>query len=181
MLTLLVGGARSGKSTLAVQMAEHHGGAVQFIATAEPFDADLRDRIAKHRAERPAGWITVEAPVALGAAVDAVPADAFLVVDCLTVWLGNLIAGPPGSPVDHEHETASLVDALRRRARSVESPTVVVSNEVGMGVHPETDLGRRYRDELGRVNQAVASIADRTLLLVAGRAVRLDNPWDLLR
>lgn len=170
MLTLLVGGARSGKSTLAVQMAERQAAPVTFIATAEAFDDDMADRIARHRLERPPHWSTVECPVALTAAVRAVPDDHFLVVDCLTVWLGNLFV--------HERldEAAQVIAALRSRG----GDTVVVTNEVGMGIHPDTDLGRRYRDDLGRLNQAVAAVADTTLLLVAGRAVRLHDPWELL-
>lgn len=184
MLTFLVGGARSGKSTLAVQMGEHHGGPVHFLATAEPFDDDLRDRVARHRAERPAAWVTEEVPVELAAAVLAATAGAFLIVDCLTVWLANLMVHAP-SPSEADdfvnHHVAELADALRHRAGVTPAPTVVVSNEVGMGVHPESAMGRDYRDHLGRVNQLVAAAADRTLLMVAGRALRLDNPWELLR
>jgi adenosyl cobinamide kinase/adenosyl cobinamide phosphate guanylyltransferase len=180
VLTFLIGGARSGKSTLAVQMGEHHGGPVHFLATAEAFDDDLRARIARHRAERPAGWTTVEVPLDLADAVAAAPADAFLIVDCLTVWLANLLEHVPVA-ADRALAADQLVAALRGRGMVGTGPTVVVSNEVGMGVHPETPLGRRYRDDLGRVNQLVAAVADRSLLLVAGRAVRLDNPWDLLR
>lgn len=179
-LTFLVGGARSGKSTLAVQMGEHHGGPVHFIATAEAFDDDLRDRIARHRAERPAGWSTAEVPVELAAAVADAPAGAFVIIDCLTVWMGNLFAGP-GGVADRTAAADALIGALRDRAAHGAGPTVVVSNEVGMGVHPETPMGRDYRDELGRLNQSVAAVADRSLLLVAGRALRLDNPWELLR
>jgi adenosyl cobinamide kinase/adenosyl cobinamide phosphate guanylyltransferase len=180
MLTFLIGGARSGKSTLAVQMGEHHGGPVHFIATAEGFDDDLRARIARHRAERPAGWATSEVPVDLAQAVSAAPAESFLIIDCLTVWLANVLEHLPAG-VDRSRAIDELVAALRERGRVGTGPTVVVSNEVGMGVHPETPLGREYRDELGRVNQLVAGVADRSLLLVAGRAVRLENPWDLLR
>ncbi len=179
MLTFLVGGARSGKSTLAVQMAEHHGGAVHFLATAEPFDDDLRARIARHRAERPTGWSTGEVPLELPDAIVAAPADAFLIVDCLTVWLGNLTVHTE-SPFELANHIDDLASALRQRAHSTDVPTVVVSNEVGMGLHPDTELGRQYRDDLGRLNQLVAAVADRTLLLVAGRALRLDNPWELL-
>ncbi len=179
MLTFLVGGARSGKSTLAVQMGEHHGGPVHFIATAEAFDDDLRARIERHRAERPVTWTTAEVPVELGAALTAAPREALVIVDCLTVWLANLfvhVIDPPqrAESVDH------MVAALRERDRIGVGPTVVVSNEVGLGVHPETPMGREYRDELGRVNQLVASAADRSLLLVAGRALRLGKPWELL-
>ncbi len=172
MLTLLIGGARSGKSTLAVQMAERQAAPVTFIATAEPFDDDLRDRIDRHRAERPPHWTTIECPVQLADAVRTAPAEHFVVVDCLTVWLGNLFA--------HDVDRGSCGDALVAALRDRQGPTVAVSNEVGMGVHPETDMGRVYRDELGRLNQMVAAVADTTMLLVAGRAVRLQNPWELL-
>ena len=172
MLTLLLGGARSGKSTLAVQMAERQPAAVTFVATAEPFDDDLRERVARHRLERPQHWTTVESPVQLADAVRSTPSAHLLVVDCLTVWMGNLFA----HGIDIPTAVTSLVDALAAR----QGPTVVVSNEVGMGIHPETSMGREYRDELGRLNQAVAAVADTTLLLVAGRAVRLHDPWELL-
>ena len=179
MLTFLVGGARSGKSTLAVQMGEHHGGPVHFIATAEAFDDDLRARIERHRAARPVTWTTAEVPVELGAALTAAPREALVIVDCLTVWLANLFVHVIG-PTQRAEAVDHMVAALRERDRIGAGPTVVVSNEVGMGVHPETLLGREYRDELGRVNQLVASVADRSLLLVAGRALRLGKPWELL-
>lgn len=172
MLTLLLGGARSGKSTLAVQMAERQSLSVVFVATAEAFDDDMAQRIVRHRDERPAHWTTVECPVELADAVDAAPADAFVVVDCLTVWMANLMV----HGADRGVATAGLVSALARR----NAATVVVSNEVGMGIVPEHPMGREYRDELGRLNQQVAAFAHSTLLLVAGRAIRLDDPWTLL-
>ncbi len=172
MLTLLIGGARSGKSTLAVQMAERYGTPVTFLATAEPFDDDLRDRIERHRAERPPHWTTVECPVELADAVRVAPAEHFVVIDCLTVWFGNLFA----HHVERDASRDALVDALRQRAGHV----VVVTNEVGMGIHPDTSMGREYRDELGRLNQMVAAVADTTMLLVAGRAMRLHDPLELL-
>lgn len=176
MLTFLVGGARSGKSSLAQQIGERSGRPVTVIATAEAFDDDLRERISRHRDDRPASWHTVEAPVHLADAVGAVPTDHLLVVDCLTVWLANLMHHL--TPVDGDAQIDAFVSALRDRQGA---HTVVVSNEVGMGVHPETPLGRDYRDRLGRVNQRVAAVADTTLLLVAGRALRLDDPKELLR
>jgi len=178
-LTFLIGGARSGKSTLAVQVGLHHGGAVHFIATAEPFDDDLRERVERHRAERPSAWTTAEVPVELAGAIDDAPPDAFVIVDCLTVWLANLLVHviDPQRRAQYEHDT---VAALRERA-ATRSPVVVVSNEVGMGIHPDTPMGREYRDELGRLNQLVAAAADTSLLVVAGRALRLENAWDLLR
>jgi adenosylcobinamide kinase/adenosylcobinamide-phosphate guanylyltransferase len=177
VITFLVGGARSGKSTLAVQLGERHaeaGGTVVFVATTEPFDDDLRARVAAHRRERP-DWPTVEAPVELAEAVAATPRDALVIVDCLTVWLGNLLHHVPDAAA-----RAAAIDALLLSLRARTGPTVVVSNEVGLGLHPDTPLGREYRDDLGRLNQRVAAVADRTLFLVAGRALPLVDPWEVL-
>jgi adenosylcobinamide kinase / adenosylcobinamide-phosphate guanylyltransferase len=180
-VTFLLGGARSGKSTLAVRMAERQQLPVTYMATAEPFDDDLRARVERHRAERPPHWSTVECPVELPEAVNAVPDDQFLIIDCLTVWLANLFV---------HLDISDLLDvgALAERGRTFvaalearRGPTVVVSNEVGMGVHPDSALGRVYRDELGRLNQLVADVAHTTLLLVAGKALRLDDPWEFLK
>jgi adenosylcobinamide kinase / adenosylcobinamide-phosphate guanylyltransferase len=173
-VTLLLGGARSGKSSLAVRMGQAHDGDVVFVATAEPFDSDLRDRVQRHRAERPP-WPTVEAPLHLAGAVADSDPSAMVIVDCLTVWVGSLFHHHPYED-QRAAEYEQLIDALVARR----TPTVVVSNEVGMGVHPDTDLGRRYRDELGRLNQMVAALATTTLLMVAGRALRLHDPMELL-
>ncbi len=136
------------------------------IATAEPFDDDMRERIAQHRRDRP-DWTTIEAPLDLGTTIAAAPADVLLIVDCITVWVGNELHHR--GVVDPSTVAASLDE---RRG-----PSVVITNEVGLGVHPETELGRRYRDDLGRANQAIAAIASTTLLMVAGKAIRLDDPW----
>lgn len=170
VITLLIGGARSGKSALAVEIARRHDGDVVFVATAEPFDDDMAARIAQHRLDRPE-WPTVEAPRELAVAVAAADVDALLIIDCVTVWVGNELHH--GAPMD----PAPLVAALTSRR----GPSVVVTNEVGLGVHPETELGRRYRDELGRVNQALADASTTTLLMVAGRALRLGDPWKELQ
>ena len=172
-VTLLVGGARSGKSTLAVEVGTRHVGDVVFIATAEPFDADMQARITQHRVERP-DWPTLEVPVALASAVEAAPADALVIVDCLTVWLSNLF-----HHLDSSAARAVEVDAFLAALATRGGPTVVITNEVGLGLHPDTALGRDYRDELGRLNQQVAALAQRSLLLVAGRALPLTDPWEL--
>ncbi|MCB9381538.1 MAG: bifunctional adenosylcobinamide kinase/adenosylcobinamide-phosphate guanylyltransferase [Acidimicrobiaceae bacterium] len=179
MLTFLVGGARSGKSTLAVQMGERAGGPVTFLATAEPFDADLQARVARHRTERPAGWMTVEEPVELAGAVRAVPDSSFLIVDCLTVWVANLGVRGVLAPRITEMAADAVAELTARRGRGA-APSVVVSNEVGLGIVPADATNRTYRDTLGRVNQMVAAVADTTLFMAAGRAVRLDDPWTLL-
>lgn len=177
MLTVLLGGARSGKSALADELARRHDGPVVYVATSPhiPGDDDLAARIARHRAERPAHWSTIEAELDLAGALDRA-GEAFVVVDCLTVWIGNLL--------HHGHDEAAALaasaDALAALgARS--APTVAVTNEVGLGVVPDHPLGRRYRDLLGRVNQQWVAAADRSLFLVAGRAIRLHDPHELLR
>jgi len=173
-ITFLVGGARSGKSNLSVEMGVRHQGPVVFLATAEPFDDDLRERISRHRDERP-DWPTIEEPLALAEAVDSTELHALLIVDCLTVWVGNLFAHEPDEARRSERY-AAFVTAVQRRS----GPTVVVSNEVGLGIHPEHAMARVYCDELGRVNQSVASVASLTLFLGAGRSMRLASPWELL-
>jgi adenosylcobinamide kinase / adenosylcobinamide-phosphate guanylyltransferase len=174
MLTLLLGGARSGKSALAVELGRRHDGPVVFVATCPVIDDDVASRIARHRVTRPA-WPTVEEPVELAGAVEQVDRDALLIVDCLTLWVSNLMLRGDDEP-EVTASAAAFAGALLFRPGSA----VVVSNEVGSGVHPEHELGRHYRDLLGRTNQIVAAAADNTLLLVAGRAVRLDDPWGLL-
>ena len=174
MLTLLLGGARSGKSSLAVEIGRRHGGPVTFVATSEPIDGDMSGRIARHRAERP-GWPTIEEPLDLGGALAAVDDADLVIVDCLTLWVGNLLHRGDGDTAVEAQSVATAEIAARRAG-----PTVVVTNEVGMGVHPETALGMRYRDLLGRVNQQWAAAADTSLLLVAGRAVALTDPWLVL-
>jgi adenosyl cobinamide kinase/adenosyl cobinamide phosphate guanylyltransferase len=168
-LTFLLGGARSGKSALAVRLASEWGGAVVFAATAERRDDPEMDaRIEAHAAERPPEWDTVEAPLDLGAVVASAAPDACLVVDCLTLWVANALETGWS-----DAETEAAAAELARLAAARNAPTIVVSNEVGLGVVPDTPLGRRYRDVLGRVNAGIAAEADRALLVVAGRALEL--------
>jgi adenosyl cobinamide kinase/adenosyl cobinamide phosphate guanylyltransferase len=163
-LTFLLGGARSGKSALALSLAGE--GPVTFVATGEPGDEEMAERIARHRAERPAGWVTVEEPLALREAIGA--AEGTVVVDCLSFWVANLFeAGWADADVEREAAEAARVAAARR--------TIAVSNEVGLGVVPATPLGRRYRDVLGRVNASWACFAKDAYFVVAGRALRLDR------
>lgn len=168
-LTLLLGGARSGKSALAVRLGTQHTGPVVFIATCPRIvgDNDLERRIERHRSDRP-DWPTDEEPHDLSGALAQVEPDAMAIVDCLSLWVSNLMLRGDDAGMIVGAATSFAHDAVRRTA-----PTVVVSNEVGMGVHPETTLGRSYRDVLGSVNQAVGSEASPVLLLVAGRAIEL--------
>jgi adenosylcobinamide kinase / adenosylcobinamide-phosphate guanylyltransferase len=176
MLTFLIGGARSGKSALALRLANDHDGAVTYVATSPRIegDADLDHRIDTHRAERPSAWTTIEEPRDLGAALVAA-ADSFVIIDCITLWVNNLLWRG-----DQELAILASTRDAAATAGARTAPTVVISNEVGLGVHPETEVGRRYRDVLGRVNQIWGSAADRSLLLVAGRALPLHDPWSVL-
>ena len=174
-MVFLLGGARSGKSALAVDLARRHGGPVTFVATGEPRDDEMRARIARHRAERPADWKTVEAPLRLAAAVGAVAGGEVLVVDCLSLWVANMLEQGAGGELQAAAEHAAAAAAAR------DGLTLAVSNEVGMGVVPGTRLGRDYRDALGRVNAAWAAAADRALLVVAGQVLALTPGEELLR
>jgi adenosylcobinamide kinase / adenosylcobinamide-phosphate guanylyltransferase len=163
-LHFLLGGARSGKSTLAVELARAESSPVTVIATAEERDAEMAERIRLHRSERPAEWSTVEEPLELDAAIRGVPADDVLVIDCLSLWVANVL------------DRGDAEDLARRAAESArvrESLTIAVSNEVGLGVVPATELGRRYRDVLGRVNTIWAESAERVSFVIAGRALQL--------
>lgn len=167
-MRLFVGGARAGKSTLAARFAAESGLPVTFVATAEVLDEDMELRIARHRAERPDAWTTVEEPVDVERALGAAGDDA-VVIDCLTLWVTNLLlADLPDSEIETRARAAAEVAAART------PPTFVVTNEVGLGVVPATEVGRRFRDLLGRVNAIWAARSDDVLLVVAGRALKLE-------
>jgi adenosylcobinamide kinase / adenosylcobinamide-phosphate guanylyltransferase len=166
-LTVLIGGARSGKSALALERAAAAEDVV-FVATGEGRDEEMAARIERHRRERPGHWETVEEPLTLRAVLESADPDACLVVDCLTLWVANLVEA---GRADDEIEVEATEAARAIAARSGE--TLVVTNEVGLGVVPETPLGRRYRDVLGRVNALFVSMADEALFVVAGRALPL--------
>jgi adenosyl cobinamide kinase/adenosyl cobinamide phosphate guanylyltransferase len=174
-LTLLLGGARSGKSALAVRVARGFAGPVEVVVTAEARDAEMAARIRRHRDERPRDWRTIEAPRELEAALQGAAAGALVIVDCLTLWVSNLMEQGLDDPAVARRARAAAALAAARAA-----PTLAVSNEVGSGVVPAAALARRYRDLLGQVNAAWAAAATRTLLLVAGRALPLQDPLDAL-
>lgn len=162
MLTLILGGARSGKSRLAQTLAEASRLAVIVVATARAGDAEMAQRIARHRAERPAHWHTVEEPLALAEILDRhAAASRIQVVDCLTLWLLNLLEA--GEDV-FQREREALLEVLP----GLPGDVVLVANEVGLGVVPLGELSRRFVDEAGRLNQALAGIADAVVLVVAG-------------
>ncbi|WP_017671499.1 bifunctional adenosylcobinamide kinase/adenosylcobinamide-phosphate guanylyltransferase [Blastomonas sp. AAP53] len=169
VLTFITGGARSGKSARAQFLAEGQVGDLVYLATAQAFDDEMSDRIARHRADRGVRWRTVECPIDLPQAIACEGGEGrVLLVDCLTLWTSNLLLA------DHDFGVASqrLLDTLT----SASAPIIVVSNEVGMGIVPDNALARRFRDMAGRLNQDVATIADHVELVVAGLSMALKSP-----
>lgn len=164
--TLLTGGVRSGKSAMAQRLAESSGLPVTVIATAEARDEEMAERIASHRAERPPSWITLEAPLDVLAAISSAPTDHFVLLDCLTLWVSNLMeSGRDRGAIESCASQVASELAARRG--------VVVTNEVGLGVVPANEVSRRFVDALGAVNACFAGSAERALLMVAGRAAEL--------
>ncbi len=164
--TLVIGGARSGKSRYAEELLAAHDGVRTYIATAQAQDAEMAARIAEHQARRGDGWQTVEQPLDLVAALEAHcrPTGAVL-VDCLTLWLSNLMAASR----DIAAETAGLTAALG----NLPGRAVLVSNEVGLGIVPDNEMAREFRDHAGRLNQAVADTVDEAVFIAAGLPLRL--------
>jgi adenosylcobinamide kinase/adenosylcobinamide-phosphate guanylyltransferase len=160
---LLLGGVRSGKSRYAVEQAQAIGGSAAVVATARALDGDMAARIARHRAERPARWATIEEPHDVPAACRRVArSHDVVVVDCITVWVANLMERG-----DDDALVLAVADDLAKLLGERLVSVILVSNEVGQGVHPPTELGRRFRDLLGLVNQRLAAVADRVTLMVA--------------
>jgi len=157
---LITGGARSGKSVLAERLVKHLGGPAIYIATAEAFDGEMRQRIEQHRQRREAGWRTIEEPRDLVGALDRSDGQGVRLVDCLTLWLANL-------------EGQADVAALGRCLLAQTSPVVLVTNELGLGIVPENRLARAFRDEHGVMNQTIAEIADEVWMAVSGLPLRL--------
>ena len=177
-LTFIVGGARSGKSTRAEQLAAR-GGRVLYVATAEGRDEEMRSRIAAHRAARPEHWDTLEEPLDPAGALRSVHHryDTVL-IDCLTLWVSNLLLDRPGSASEGDLEERILLAAseLLDVCEGSRANWIMVSNEVGLGVVPPSPLGRAYRDALGWVNQAVAARAGEVCLMVAGLPLQIKAP-----
>lgn len=164
MITLVLGGTRSGKSEVAETLLAGTPDPVTYVATGRVTDGDMAIRVAAHRARRPAGWATVEAGADLGGVLGGLTGH--VLVDSLGTW----IAGHE----DLAPDTPGLCAALGTRAEG-RGDTVIVSEEVGLGVHPTTEVGRRFADALGTLNQAVAAVSDRVLLVVAGRVLPLER------
>lgn len=168
-LTLITGGARSGKSRFAQQIGQQSTTDVLFVATAEAHDDDMATRIARHQAERPTHWRTLETPRAPAEALRRVEPAALVILDCMTLWVTNLLLAEQSSWAEAEAE----LDDLVAWHSAGTSELIIVSNEVGLGIVPADPLSRDFREWLGRFNQRVASVADEVYLMVAGLAVEL--------
>ena len=162
-LTLVLGGARSGKSRFAENLARQHGGLRTYIATAEAFDDEMRQRIAKHREQRAGdGWVTIESTLD---PASVLPRDGLVLLDCVTVWLGNLM--------HHGRDLRAEVAKLCAALEVCPAEVILVSNEVGLSIVPENAMARRFRDEQGLANQALAAIADNVYFIAAGLPLTL--------
>ncbi|MEM6972384.1 MAG: bifunctional adenosylcobinamide kinase/adenosylcobinamide-phosphate guanylyltransferase [Pseudomonadota bacterium] len=159
-LTLVLGGARSGKSAHALALAAASPGARLFVATGEAFDDEMAERIARHKAERGPEWALAEAPLDPAVAIAPLAATDVAVIDCLTLWLSNLM--------HHKRDCDDATDVLLGAAASGSGRIIMVSNEIGMGLAPMNALGRAFRDAQGRLNQRVAAAADRVEFVAAG-------------
>ncbi|MBW4077093.1 MAG: bifunctional adenosylcobinamide kinase/adenosylcobinamide-phosphate guanylyltransferase [Acidobacteria bacterium] len=169
-VTLIVGGARSGKSSKALELARRHGDHVSFIATGQARDAEMAARIDRHRRERPEAWNTIEAPIEVVSALARVTSGDCLIIDCMTLWVSNCLEVM--SVTDIEQRAVDLATAAARR----DGLTIVVSNEVGSGVVPVNRLARTYVDLMGRVNAIWSEVAATMLVMVAGRALEFPAP-----
>ena len=164
--TLLIGGARSGKSALALEIARKWGGPVTFIATAEARDDEMSARIAHHRQERDEAWTTLEEPIEIAEAISRTSPDDLVILDCLTLWVSNLMDRGIG---DGERRAREACSALARRP----TPALVITNEVGSGIVPANEAARAYRDLLGSVNTIFAADSRDVLLVSAGRVLSM--------
>jgi len=174
-ITLITGGARSGKSDLAQRLGQSWDGPVWVIATATAGDVEMATRIERHKSERPKDWITAETRLTLTSVIRKVPDDALVILDCVTMWVANCLLDE-FDVVAMEQETAAFLSMASRR----KAPVVIVTNEVGLSIVPENELARLYQDMLGRVNQALAQVAERVLFLSAGRVTQLQKIEDIL-
>jgi adenosylcobinamide kinase/adenosylcobinamide-phosphate guanylyltransferase len=176
-ITLILGGARSGKSRLAQKLASRYPSVV-FVATATPVDDEMRRKIERHKADRPPEWVTVEEPICLDAVVrEWAPRGGVMLVDCLTLYAANLLSAEHNNAENVLPRVQSLLDELGK----AETPILLVSNDVGSGIVPAYATGRAFRDLLGQINQQMAALADNVAFMVAGLPLLLKGKLEVER
>ena len=165
-VTLVLGGARSGKSAFAERVVERASATRLYLATGQAWDDEMRDRIASHKNRRGEGWDTIEAPLELAQALETnARADRPVLVDCLTLWVTNLMLG--------EHDIGKAFDGLAATIPTLKGPVVLVSNEVGLGIVPDNAMARAFRDQAGRLHQLIAGLADEVHFVAAGLPLKM--------
>lgn len=167
-LILVLGGARSGKSRFALKLCEDKE-AVAFIATALPLDSEMEERIKRHKVERPSHWKTIEEPIDLLKALKDASSSLYIIIDCLTMWVSNLLER------NSDEEIIELAKEVSLFSKEIKGNVIAISNEVGLGIVPEYPIGRRYRDLLGKVNQIFAENADKVFFMIAGIPLEVKN------
>jgi len=172
--TVLIGGARSGKSALALELAAAFDGPVALIATGEARDGEMAARIEQHRRKRPSHWSTIEEPIEIAKALESVADGAFVILDCLTLWIANLMDRGFSEKEINDRARDALEAAVLRAP-----PVVVVTNEVGSGIVPDNPTARAYRDLLGSINSIFANDARRVLFVAAGRVLSMKRPEEV--
>ena len=164
-LTLVLGGAASGKSKYAESIIRQSGKNPVYLATSQPFDDEMQAKVTAHRQQRGDGWDTIEEPINISKVLDSVNETQAVLIDCATLWLGNLM--------HYDHDTDAAFDDLVAACRRCAAPVVIVSNELGMGLVPETSMGRKFRNLHGKMNQQIAAAADTVLFVAAGLPMTL--------
>ncbi|MEW6040194.1 MAG: bifunctional adenosylcobinamide kinase/adenosylcobinamide-phosphate guanylyltransferase [Elusimicrobiota bacterium] len=168
-ITFILGGARSGKSSFALALTKKKAGRTAFIATCRPLDEEMKRRIALHRAKRPSDWRTFEEPLQLSALVKKIsPKFRVLIIDCLTLFISNILLKGHSDNVI-EKRVIELLKILKK----LKCNSILIANEVGLGVVPESKLGRKFRDLAGRINQTVAGLADEVFFITAGIPLKI--------
>jgi adenosylcobinamide kinase / adenosylcobinamide-phosphate guanylyltransferase len=173
-IVLVLGGARSGKSTFAQKLADSLGGKVVFIATGEPLDGEMRTRIRNHKKNRPGSWRTLEVPRQVGRALEAVKLSncEVVIIDCITLLISNLLDDGENE-IEAEKRMVKEISELIGAIKKISAHYIIVSNEVGLGLVPDNKLGRIYRDLLGKANQILAQQANEVYFLAAGIPLRI--------
>lgn len=172
-IIFILGGARSGKSSFAQKLAEQHGKNVLFVATAQALDSEMKKRIEIHKKSRPQHWVTVEQPTKIDKVIYQYPQIDTVIIDCITLLVSNVILNTRGTKTNDVKAVQKEISSLIKTMQTSSLLFILVSNEVGLGIVPESKLARTYRDILGKVNQQITSIADEVYFLISGIPLKI--------